>query len=114
MHKLNNFKFDLQLFADGGGGIPKPAEPKEPNEPPKEPAEPKEPKEPEKTFTQTELDEIIAKRIERERKKYADYDDLKSKITEYEKQIEEKRLAEMSEKERAKEIAKKRKKKSKI
>ena len=60
----------------------------------------------EKTFTQAELEEIIAKRLERERKKYSDYDDLKTKVTEAEKQLEEKRLAEMSEKERAEELAK--------
>lgn len=31
-----------------------------------------------KTFTQAELDDIVAKRIARERQKYADYDDLKA------------------------------------
>jgi DNA-binding transcriptional regulator YbjK len=67
-------------------------------------------KQPEKTFTQAELDEIVAKRLERERKKYekfADYDDLKKKAEEYERVLEEKRLAELSEKERLEEIAKK-------
>jgi hypothetical protein len=63
-----------------------------------------------KTFTQEELDKIVADRIARERKKlekFADYDDLKAKAAEYERQLEEKRLAEMSEKERAEELAKK-------
>lgn len=63
-----------------------------------------------KTFTQAELEEIIAKRLERERKKldkFADYDDIKKKADDYEKALEEKRLAELSEKERAEEIAKK-------
>lgn len=63
-----------------------------------------------KTFTQEELDKIVAERIARERKKlekYADYDDLKTKASEYEKQLEEKRLAELSEKERLEEVAKK-------
>lgn len=50
-----------------------------------------------KTFTQEELDEIIAKRLERERKKYADYEELKAKLAEYEKQEEERKRAEMSE-----------------
>lgn len=61
----------------------------------------------EKTFTQSQLDELIAKRIERERKKFADYEDIKTKASEYEKALEEKRLAELSEKERAEELAKK-------
>lgn len=63
---------------------------------------------PQKTFTQEELDKIIADRIARERKKYekyADYDDLKNKLARYEKEAEERRLAEMSEKERAEELA---------
>jgi hypothetical protein len=63
-----------------------------------------------KTFTQDELDKIVADRIARERKKlekFADYDDLKTKASEYEKAIEEKRLAELSAQERAEELAKK-------
>lgn len=61
----------------------------------------------EKTFTQSEIDELIKKRLERVNKKYADYDDVKKKAEEYEKQLEEKRLAELSEQERLQEIAKK-------
>lgn len=60
-----------------------------------------------KTFTQEEIDKIIAERIARERKKYADYEELKAKALEYEQKLEEQRLAELSEKERAEEIAKK-------
>lgn len=63
-----------------------------------------------KTFTQEELDKIVADRIARERKKldkFADYDDLKTKASDYEKQLEEKRLAELSAQERAEEMAKK-------
>jgi hypothetical protein len=63
-----------------------------------------------KTFTQAELDEIVEKRIQRERKKldkYSDYDDKATKAEAYEKLLEEKRLAELSEKERLEEIAKK-------
>ncbi|MCZ0829077.1 hypothetical protein O0547_27210 [Brevibacillus laterosporus] len=56
-----------------------------------------------KTFTQEELDRIVADRVARERKKtekYADYDELKTKITEYERERDEKQRAEMSEIER--------------
>lgn len=100
---MNNAKFrfpiDLQYFSE-----PAP----EPTDPPAEPpaADP----EPAKTFTQEELDKIVADRIARERKKYekyADYDDLKKRAEEYEKVLEERRLSEMSEKERLEEIAKK-------
>ena len=59
-----------------------------------------------KTFTQSELDEILAKRIERERKKFADYDEIKTKASEYEAKIEAQRLSELSEVERAQEVAK--------
>lgn len=106
---LNPFDFDLQLFAESN----EESETKETDEKldDKETSDKtvktKEDKTDEKTFTQTELDEIIAKRIERERKKYEGFEDMKNKLTEYEKQIEEKRLAELSEKERAEEIAKK-------
>jgi hypothetical protein len=68
------------------------------------------PEETAKTFTQAELDKIVADRIARERKKtekFADYDELKTKASEYEKALEEKRLAELSAQERAEEIAKK-------
>jgi len=67
-----------------------------------------------KTFTQDEVNELIEKRLQRERKKtktesdkYADYDDIKTKASEYEKLLEEKRMSELSEKERLEEIAKK-------
>jgi hypothetical protein len=60
-----------------------------------------------KTFTQDELDKIVADRISRERKKFADYEDVKTKASEYEKALEEKRLAELSAQERAEELAKK-------
>lgn len=60
-----------------------------------------------KTYTQDEINDIIAKRLERERKKFADYEDVKAKASEYEAKLEEQRLAELSEKERAEELAKK-------
>src|SRR5690554_1605517 len=96
----NDFKslltLDIQFFAEGEGGEPA------------DPVETTKPTEPEvKTYTQEEINEMIAKRLERERKKYADYDEIKTKAMEYEKALEEKRLAELSEKERAEELAKK-------
>lgn len=98
------FDINLQLFADGGEGDPPVDDLKGEQDPPaKEP-----PKDPEKLqMTQEELDVLITKRLERERKKYSDYDDIKTKLTEYEKKIEEKRLADLSEKEKAEELTKK-------
>lgn len=61
----------------------------------------------EKTFTQAELDEIIGKKIGKLKSRYADYDEIKTKASEYEAKLEEQRLAELSEKERAEELAKK-------
>jgi hypothetical protein len=89
---------NLQFFAEEGT----PAEPSTPVEAEKPPVA-----EAAKTFTQEELDKIVADRIAREKKKFADYDDIKTKASEYEKALEEKRLAELSERERAEELAKK-------
>ena len=61
----------------------------------------------EKTFTQAELDEIIGKKIGKLKSRYADYDEIKTKASEYEAKLEEQRLAELSEKERAEELVKK-------
>lgn len=66
--------------------------------------------EPEKRFTQAEVDKILADRVARANKKlekFADYDDLKTKATEYENAIEANRIAELSAQERAEELAKK-------
>ena len=41
--------------------------------------------EPEKTFTQAQLDAIVADRLSRERGKYADYEDLKAKAARLDK-----------------------------
>lgn len=90
------FPLNLQYFAEPD---PEPADP--PAEPTPEPA---------KTFTQEELDKVVADRIARERKKYdryADYDEVKKKAEEYEKLAEEKRLADMTAQQRAEEAAKK-------
>lgn len=105
---INDFNalltLNLQYFAEGG-------EPEAPETNPdgQPPAETKveSSDSAEKTFTQAELDDIIAKRIARVEKKYEGFDDLKTKATEYERVLEEKRLAELSEKERAEELAKK-------
>lgn len=58
-----------------------------------------------KTFTQAELDEIIAKRIARVEKKYEGFDDLKTKLSEYESQAEEKRQSELTDLQKAQEQA---------
>ncbi|WP_198546706.1 Clp protease ClpB [Alteribacter populi] len=60
-----------------------------------------------KTFTQDEVNALIADRLSREKKKYSDYESVKEKAERFEKEAEERRLAEMSEKERAEELAKK-------
>jgi DNA-binding helix-hairpin-helix protein with protein kinase domain len=55
-----------------------------------------------KTFTEDEVNEIIKKRLERERKKYADYDDLKAQLEQLRQAEEERKRAEMTELERYK------------
>lgn len=52
------------------------------------------------SITQEELNEIIAKRIERERKKYADYDELKARVEEQERAAEQAKREKMTEVER--------------
>ncbi|MDH2332500.1 scaffolding protein [Paenibacillus polymyxa] len=87
MSKFTNVKYplNLQLFAEG-----------DPDPTPDPPIDPTPPK----TFTQDELDQVIADRIARERKKYADYDELKTKLTEFERAKEEREKAEMTATER--------------
>ena len=56
-----------------------------------------------KTFSQEELDKIVADRITRERKKldkFADYDEIKTKLDEFLNQDEERKRAELTEIER--------------
>ena len=48
----------------------------------------------EKTFTQTELDQIISDRLKREREKYADYDSLMEKAQKFD-EIEENAKSEL-------------------
>ena len=45
----------------------------------------------EKTFTQSELDQIIGERLRREREKYADYDELKGKAEKYDQSVAHRR-----------------------
>ncbi|MFJ8521403.1 phage scaffolding protein [Bacillus cereus] len=84
-------RLDLQFFADGG-------DPDNPNN------NPGDPNDPPKTFTQEELDEIVKKRLDRERNKsaeqYGDYDDVKAKLAAFEKAEEERKKQEMTEVER--------------
>ena len=46
------------------------------------------PAEPAKTFTQAEMDAIIGERLKRERDKYADYEELKTKAAAYDEAAE--------------------------
>lgn len=80
------YPLNLQLFAEGDP---------EPNPEPTPPAP-----EPEKTFSQAELDEIVAKRLARDRKGREDYDDIKTKLAALEQAEEERKKAEMTEAER--------------
>lgn len=49
---------------------------------------------------QAEIDRMVSDRLARQAKKYADYDDLKTKVTTFEQAEEERRKAAMSEKDR--------------
>lgn len=85
---IAKYPLNLQLFAE---------DPIDPVEPPADPQEPP------KTFTQDELDRVVADRIARERKKsekYADYDDLKTKLTALQEAEELRKKADMTEAER--------------
>ncbi|WP_164763009.1 phage scaffolding protein [Paenibacillus humicus] len=77
------YKLNLQTFAEDPDTTPEP-----------EPAKKLE-------MTQEEFDRIIADRIGRERKKFADYDDVKTKLTAFEQAEAERKKAELTDKERA-------------
>lgn len=94
---------NLQYFAEGGE---QESPETNPDGPPPAETQVESPESAEKTFTQAQLDELIAKRIERERKKFADYDEIKAKAAEYEAQLQAQREAEMTEVEKAQEQAK--------
>jgi hypothetical protein len=51
----------------------------------------------EKLLPQDEVNRIVQERVNATKEKYADYDDLKAKITEYEKSEEQRKRAEQSE-----------------
>ncbi|MDR9852900.1 scaffolding protein [Paenibacillus sp. VCA1] len=93
-NEANRYRYplNLQLFAEEDPHDPNPAPPADPN-PPANP-------EPEKTFSQAEVDEIVAKRLARDRKGREDYDDIKAKLAELEKSEEERKRAEMTAAER--------------
>jgi len=57
-------------------------------------------KKPVKTFTEDEVNEIIKKRLERERKKYEGFDEIKAEYERLKKAEEERKQAEMTEVER--------------
>jgi hypothetical protein len=96
--QLNDLlRLNLQYFADDNGDNNDGNEPDTLNDNNNDDQQPKV-----KTFTQDEVNELIMKRLERERKKYADYDDLKAQLEELRKVDEERKRAEMSEIERYK------------
>lgn len=93
---------NLQFFAEGGEST----EPEtNPDGQPSAETQVESSESAEKTFTQAELDEIIAKRIARVEKKYEGFDDLKTKLSEYESQAEEKRQSELTDLQKAQEQA---------
>ena len=85
--KINDLlRLNLQHFAEG--------------DEPEAPTEPTTTAEPAKTFTQEELDKVVADRLAREKKKlekFADYDDLKTKLSEFESAEQKRKEAEMTE-----------------
>lgn len=84
---IRKYPMNLQLFAEY------------PTDPPAEPPVEEAPK----TFTQDELDRVVAERVARERKKaekYANYDELQTKLTALEATEEARKKADMSDAER--------------
>ncbi|MDR1206701.1 MAG: DUF4355 domain-containing protein [Peptococcaceae bacterium] len=95
MFKDMSRKFDLQFFggdgaADPDGGADKGAD-SGTEKPPKG-----DPKPDDKIFSQAYVDKIIKDRLEKERKKYADYEDLKAKAAQL-SEIEAKKLKDAGE-----------------
>lgn len=78
---------NIQLFAEGDGEETPPGD--------ETPPEPKV-----VTMTQDELDALISKSKAQAKKPYGDYDELKTKLSDFEKAEAERKLAEMSETER--------------
>lgn len=96
-------KFDLQFFAEEGEQPQDQGNQNDGDEAGKQDKD----KKAEKLFTQEELDEILAKRLERERKKYKDVEEKLKRLEQLEKEAEERRLKELSEQERLQELLKK-------
>jgi hypothetical protein len=84
-----------------GGGTSDIKEESKPKDEDKKPADDNG-KAPEKTFTQAELDEILAKRLKREKEKQAETDAKLKRLEEFEQAEEERKKAAMSEAERLK------------
>lgn len=104
INKLNALlTLNLQYFAEDGE--PESPEMNPDGQPPAE-SQLESSESAEKTFTQAQINEMITDRIKRERKKFADYDDLKAKLAEFESQAEEKRQSELTDLEKAQEQAK--------
>lgn len=80
------YPLNLQLFAEGDPD-PTPTDPQADPQP--------------KTFTQEDVDKVVASRLERERKKYGDYDGLKAELDALKAAAEERQKAEMTAAERA-------------
>lgn len=89
INEMNRLRYplDLQLFA-------------EPTDPPADPPLDDDPQDPPKTFTQAEVDEIVTKRLTRDRKGREDYDDIKAKLSALEEAEAEREKAKLSETER--------------
>lgn len=60
-----------------------------------------------KTFTQAEVDQIVGERLARERGKYADYEDFKTKAAEYDKLQESQKTEIQKAQEKAEKLQKK-------
>lgn len=82
------YPMNLQIFAEDPTPEPDPQPTPDPTP------------EPEKTFSQAELDEIVAKRLARDRKGREDYDEVKAKLAALEQAEEERKKAAMTETER--------------
>lgn len=84
---------NLQFFAEETPEVPTADVPKVDDKPTAE--EPV--KTPEKTFTQSEMDDVLAKRLKREKEKQAELDEKLKRLEAYEKAEEKRKKAEMSE-----------------
>ncbi|MEK3988001.1 scaffolding protein [Paenibacillus sp. FSL K6-3166] len=83
--KRSRYPMNLQLFAEG-----------DPDPDPNPTPDPT----PDKTFTQADLDRIVAERLARDRKGREDYDDIKTKLTALELAEAERAKADLTETER--------------